>query len=437
MTTPNGAIKFNNSTGHDTQSSGLGPAVAVYGSGASTTGASNVVTGINTAGVSPGDLLWVQSSSGRQFSIIASVDSSTQVTCDDNFDNTESGRTWAIGGKRATIDNADSRLLLTTDGAAKDLTVELENTGTDYYVTSSIRLYRITITGDPVTRTVVNSTHNGYLFGSYYATAYVKNLHLKCSATTKTSTIGICHTHHQGSHYCDNLVFDATDNWNRAFGHTALAAGGMTIRNTKVYNTITAVHYTGATAFFENCIFKDNQNDCIQSYNNPMYIYGCQFLNTGSIAIKHIGNPGQVMVIANCIFNGGSIGLHMYTYTQAWRTGYMANCILANFTTQAVTDGTSYTTGFSFLNNAFYNNAQNYARGESVAFHRNDVDLTADPFVDAANGDFNLNNAAGGGDVLRRNDYATDGTNTNLYPFRQYVSDDFLTGKTKHPLSRF
>lgn len=409
MTAPNGAIKFNNSTGSDTQSSGLGPAVAVYGSGASTTGASAVVTGITTTGVTAGDLLWVQSSSGRQFSIIASVDSSTQVTCDDNFDVTETGRTWAIGGKRATIDNSDSRLLLTTDGSSKGLTVELENTGTDYYVTASIILNVITITGDAQNRTVVNSTFNGYLFGASAGTAYVKNLHLKCSATTKTSTIGICHTHHNGSHDCDNLVFDATDNWNRAFGHTALAAGGMTIRNTKVYNTITAVHYTGATAFFENCIFKDNQTDGIESYNNPMYIYGCQFLNTGGIAIKHLGNPGQVMVIVNCIFNGGTIGLHMYTYTQTWRTGFMANCILANFTTQAVTDGTTYTTGFSFLNNAFYNNTQNYARGESVAFHRNDVNLTADPFVDAANDDFNINNAAGGGAVLRSTNYTLGG----------------------------
>ena len=409
MTAPNGAIIFNNVTGSDTAASGLGPAVAVTGSGASTTSASNVVTGINTTGVSPGDLLWVQSSSGRQFSIIATVDSGAQVTCDNTFDNTESGRTWAIGGKRATIDNADSRRLLNPDGVGGGLTVELENTGTDYYVTASIVLDRITITGDPVTRTVVNSTHNGYLFGSYYSTSFIKNLHLKCSAATKTSTIGICHTHNQGSHVCDNLVFDATDNWNYAFGFTALAGGSMTIRNTKVYNTITAVHYTGATAFFENCIFKDNQTDCIVSYNNPMYIYGCQFLNTGGIAIKHTGNPGGVMMIVNCIFNGGTIGLHMYTYTQAWRTGFMANCILANFTTQAVTDGTSYTTGFSFYNNGFYNNAQNYARGESVAFHRNDVDLTADPFVDAANGDFNINNAAGGGAVLRSTKYTLGG----------------------------
>ena len=99
-----GQSYLTSSAGSDTQSSGLGPSTAVYGAGASTTAASAVVTGIDTTGVSVGDLLWVQSSSDRQFSIIASVDSSTQVTCDDVFANTESLRTWAVGGKRATFD---------------------------------------------------------------------------------------------------------------------------------------------------------------------------------------------------------------------------------------------------------------------------------------------------------------------------------------------
>lgn len=114
MTVPRGNIVFNSLTGSDTQASGLGPVNAVYGAGASTTAGSSVVTGINTSGVTVGDLLWVMSSSGNQFSIIASVDSSTQVTCDDNFDNTESGITWAIGGKRATFDNVNSRNLFST-----------------------------------------------------------------------------------------------------------------------------------------------------------------------------------------------------------------------------------------------------------------------------------------------------------------------------------
>ena len=64
MTAPNDAIVFNNSTGSDTTASGMGSA-NVYGTGASITSASAVVTGINTTGVAAGDLLWVQSSTGK------------------------------------------------------------------------------------------------------------------------------------------------------------------------------------------------------------------------------------------------------------------------------------------------------------------------------------------------------------------------------------
>ncbi len=82
MTTANGNVLFNSDTGSDTQSSGLGPSTSVYGGGASITSGSAIVTGIDTTGVTSGDLLWVLSSTGRQFSIVASVDSSTQVTCE-------------------------------------------------------------------------------------------------------------------------------------------------------------------------------------------------------------------------------------------------------------------------------------------------------------------------------------------------------------------
>jgi hypothetical protein len=98
------------------------------------------VTGITTTGVVAGDLLWVQSSSGRQFSIIASVDSGTQVTCDDAFSNTESGRTWAIGGKRATLENASSRLILQSTNGKTDWIVELEETGSPYTIDTSLAI---------------------------------------------------------------------------------------------------------------------------------------------------------------------------------------------------------------------------------------------------------------------------------------------------------
>lgn len=52
----------------------------------------------------------------------------------------------------------------------------------------------------------------------------------------------------------------------------------------------------------------------------------------------------------------------------------------------------------AFNNNAFYNNTSNY---NNINASSNDVVCTADPFTNAAGGDYTLNNTAGGGKELR------------------------------------
>jgi hypothetical protein len=87
--------------------------------------------------------------------------------------------------------------------------------------------------------------------------------------------------------------------------------------------------------------------------------------------------------------------------------------------------------------NAFFNNTSGQINGLTGI---DSITLTADPFVDptASPPDFNLNSDAGGGSTLRANNFALN-TDTSIYPFRQYVSDDFDSGAggggaTVHPL---
>jgi len=103
------------SGGSNTAASGCGPATAVSGTGASIT---NGATTVNLSADNPdlsavvaSDLLWVQSSTGRQWTRIVSVDNSTKiVTIGPNnlYGATESGRLWGIGGKRATLQQLDN-----------------------------------------------------------------------------------------------------------------------------------------------------------------------------------------------------------------------------------------------------------------------------------------------------------------------------------------
>ena len=75
--------------------------------------------------------------------------------------------------------------------------------------------------------------------------------------------------------------------------------------------------------------------------------------------------------------------------------------------------------------NYLYNNASGNYNGYSGG--DNDVILTGDPFVDSSTGDWNLNSTFGAGATLRASNYALN-TDTSVYPFRQYVSDNFGGG---------
>jgi hypothetical protein len=401
MTAPNGAILFNSSTGSDTTASGLG-AANVYGSGASTTGSSAVVTGIDTTGVSSGDLLWVQSSSGRQFSIIATVDSSTQVTCDDTFANTESSRTWAIGGKRATWDNADSVKIFTADAKSDwDIVTETNQT-----ITQQIPLVNgcRSIRGSSSSSLVIitQSSNNEFFYNLHAQPVLFADMELQYSNATKNKA-GIAFS--GGEAVLSNIVAnDSTNNLYYAFAQYCCSSANVVI---------------------QNCIF----GNCV-SY---------------AVVI------GQGSVVANgSVFHDNDYGVYYFG-------GSLTSCIFANNTNSGIlvnSFGGKAAAGNLFVGNGrygietvggavpspnknwFYNNTlgnTNNSAMESAI----DVNLTSDPFVDAASYDFNISDT-GDGSILRATKFAANSA-TGIYPFRQYVSDDFDSGAggggaTVHPL---
>jgi hypothetical protein len=69
----------------------------------------------------------------------------------------------------------------------------------------------------------------------------------------------------------------------------------------------------------------------------------------------------------------------------------------------------------AFNRNAFYNNTSgSYSK---ITAGASDVALTADPFVDAANGNFALNSTSGGGATLRALNFQLPSISTTRYPF--------------------
>ena len=182
MTTPNGPILFNSSTGNDSTASGLGPASAVIGSSAELDGTSTVdvsYDGMDLSGISAGDLLFCDTTSGRKFSIIASVDTINETITTDEAWPIESGVSWAVGGKRATLQNSQ-HLWIKTDGAGSGLTYELE---TDQAMSSYVLSY--SGMGGTIKSSVTGTKRVITIGGTYFAegggwTCY--DIHLKSSA---------------------------------------------------------------------------------------------------------------------------------------------------------------------------------------------------------------------------------------------------------------
>jgi len=424
MTTPNGAIVFNASTGSDSAASGLGPATAVTGSGASTDGTA-VVTGITTTGVSAGDLLWVQTASGRQFSIIASVDSGTQVTCDDTFA-LGSGQTWAIGGKRATWDNSDSRQLfldaqpgyiIETETDQTLTTSSLDTTGIDGTAYAPI-VFR----GDSATtQRVITQTANAACIGQETAYSYIvfENLKFENSNGTKTSADGLVIR----SAFCTikNCTFGDATNTLR-YGVSSRYDFNLYIVHDTVFQNMTgAAVWMNAGAGnrgcgFYNCTFKGNNSSsgsyCVEATNSSFM--NCIFDSNSQSCILVRSREFALPTIVNNVFYGsGAAGVIVDGSGDGGFLNISRNIFEGNGTYGISLTSATNDDGRSIDGNAFYNNTSGQVLNCS---NDNAITLTASPFTNAASGDFTINTTSGGGADLRTAAVTLGSTETR--PFR-------------------
>lgn len=126
------------------------------------------------------------------------------------------------------------------------------------------------------------------------------------------------------------------------------------------------------------CVFDNQASEAIKFTEGPIGsdIIGCIFYSPGGDAIEFVAAPSRRVTIAENVFS--SVG------------GYGINN----------SSGTN-TAFISVINNGFYSITSGHTNGLGDTPVKNSISLSADPFVDAANGDFNLNDTAGGGALLR------------------------------------
>ena len=172
-------ITFNSGSGTDTQASGAGSTLAISGTAAAagTTSVSVTISGTTLAPLSAGAtdgsaVMWISGIGFARIDTHNSVDTivvERPITC--------TGQSFYIGGKRATLDNADSRYLFAATvsptgpfGISGNWNIQLED---DQTITSAITLTAnsglfnyATIKGNasPARRKITQSTASAFLF---------------------------------------------------------------------------------------------------------------------------------------------------------------------------------------------------------------------------------------------------------------------------------
>lgn len=399
-------ILFNSGTGSDTAASGAGPGTALTGTGASLSASTSVdlsadspdLSGVATDGSA---VLWVKTSSGKQYGKITAVNNGTKiVTVANAYSVTESGKTWAIGGKRATLDHADSRILLTTStGALAGWTIQLEDNqsigsaivgATSGDTTSGAIVIRGASEGIVLTQTA-NAQH--FLStGAGNPTLWTfENLVFKNSNGTKTSAYGL--SANSGTFTFRRCILGDPSNTNNLLTGVARNASSPTF-------------------IFRDCMVTYCTSDGILSGNaGTILLDGCVICHCGSNGINC--RVDTWMTIDSCLIWGNAAdGLHIVSATPVIQ--HVVNCVFHGNSGDGIDIGAVHTAIVIQNNNITGNgnygirgtsgqsghqkgiNFNNYGTGGTVNtsgslsnIDAGDSDLAVDPgYNDASNGDF-------------------------------------------------
>ncbi len=417
-----------NSSGSNTAASGAGPSTALFGTGAAT--ASNTSVDLsadspNLSGVSiTGDaVLWVGSSSGRQFSKITNVNNTSKVvTVASAYANTESGKNWGIGGKRASM--AGSAQLFKGDwdnGWIVDVQTGETISSTIIFTGSALSsispplvtstTYSGTWGSQPLIQTSTNSlimfnvsNNLGFRF---------ENLSFKTTAGTP----GVCFqaSSSTGSNITwRNCIFDgfamALDGSNGAgFPYQYICVDKCEVKNcTSTGSNQGAISCFNGHLALTNSYLHGNANT-VECQTDGM-IESNVFANnragsgqSGSIALSSQGQLFKNNSIYNCdVNNSNALAAVYFGFGATTGTGIIhENNIYWGCVGYAVFSGNS--PGMITQNNAYGGNNGGGVGSSlnALPLDATDISLSANPYVSTVTPDWGLNNTVGAGKLCR------------------------------------
>lgn len=398
-------ILVDSATGSDSAASGAGPTTALTGTNASfaaavvTLDGSPDLSGVATDGSA---CLYLVTSSGVKFFKITAADNGADtVTVTPNPAGTSTGRTWAIGGKRASIGSSTSRVLFENGGSTGDAkagwVVEMQSGHTESI--SAVLNIRIagsttdgpfTLRGTGATRPIITYTGSG--FGIEWIDTVTANNVAEYFEIKNTGTGTYALVVRDGPFVMRRVKVWGTTNWANN-GIFWAAVEGNTIELCEVTNctgiAVALVAEVQTLNFIGNWIH-DNTTHGLSLDGGP-FIFRNVFADNGGDGINSLENSDgyrAAQIIENVFYSNASDGIEFTAAgTNAPNTPIINNLFIdnggygINCSSATVTANYLLAQGARWLNNGFNNNTSGDCNRSGVL-----VDSVASVAVD--NGSF-------------------------------------------------
>jgi hypothetical protein len=388
----------------------------------------NITDAVNLAGVATDGsaVLWVNTTSGRKFSAITAISGSSGawvVTVGVAFATTESGRTWGIGGKRATL--AGSAQILQDWGLGWQVDQQTGET-----IAATIVVVCPAPDGATVSPSLMSTTYSGVwgtqpliqtatasliMFNTSTTGLAVRGLAFKSTASPAATAFQPVSVHAAKIIWSD-CIFDG---FNIAIDGQ-FAAGQhydyCTLERCEFKN---CTNNNGAAIFNDSnvnslrvldCYFHDNKGALFAA--NKCVLEGCVFTNnltgsgtnTNAIQLQMNDLVFRCNTVYNCGCTGSNINAALGALSSTPNQITLEDNDFYGCLGYAVIVPGGYVPG-SFLNR---NNAYGGNNGGGTGLDRsgfaagyNDKVLTANPFMSTSTPDWGPNNTAGGGALVR------------------------------------
>lgn len=299
-------ILVNSATGSDAAASGAGPATALTGSSASTNGAGTTVTLdgspdlTNVATDGSAVFYFADSTSGnRNFAKITGKDNTAKtVTVAEAFGASLSGKSWAIGGKRASIRGTDSYKLIENNSGNGDAMpgwiIELESAHSETISAQMIPRRAGDVTNGPITLRGASGA----------ATKPV----LRITSNINTFNLGACVLWH----FEDFEVRAESSGVLTAFlvsSGSSITISGITLSRTSTNVFTTGVSLAGG-AVLQNSDITGCTTGVATSGAAADQVIGCKIHDNASHGINHTGGDSfGVRIAYNLIVDNGGDGI--------------------------------------------------------------------------------------------------------------------------------